>query len=370
MTVRPAASPAVHRSGNTAHPVAVRVGRTVTVTMTPAVLDCARTLRDMSLRRERDAVKPSSYGLAAWDREFIARVVSDPQFRQRGVAYGGDAAAAWAVVDPRVHRLRVWQKRPSASYSDTAIAMDAAVFTNGPMMGKRLSRRSKLTRRRVAGEFAARTAAGAAAGLAVRRRHRRLGGATAALGLAYGSMRAWTRSFTHWTPCGRVVSAEHQINELKSFDDEGPRHSWFGRFSTDFQSYAIGYGDLPSDVVEGLGGLILLVQDFAPVGAGGTGAGPGSDFAQLSAKRGIVAWGLVPLETSAEAGLEGVLIVLGSDHALDAATAAWMLAEIGARDAVGMDQRGAVMMGAGRSFLIRRPRLHRQAMQTYGLCCV
>jgi len=111
------------------------------------------------------------------------------------------------------------------------------------------------------------------------------------------------------------------------------------------------------------------VQEFAPVDVSGTDAAAASDFAQLSAKRGIVAWGLVPLEMSAEPALEGVLVILGSANVLDAATAASMLARVGARDAVGMDQRGAVMMGAGRSFLIRRPMLHRQALQTYGLCC-
>jgi len=247
--------------------------------------------------------------------------------------------------------------------------MHAAVFTNGPMMGKRLSGGSKLTRGRVVGEFAAGAAAGGVAGLAVRRRHRRLGYATAVLGVTCGVMRAWTRSFTGWTPCGRVLSAEHEMDLRKSFDDEGPRHSWLGRFSTDFRSYAVGYGDLPDDVLEGVGGLILLVQEFAPVDVGGTHAAAASDFAQLSAKRGIVAWGLVPLEMSAEPALEGVLVILGSANVLDAATAASMLARVGARDAVGMDQRGAVMMGAGRSFLIRRPMLHRQALQTYGLCC-
>jgi hypothetical protein len=75
------------------------------------------------------------------------------------------------------------------------------------------------------------------------------------------------------------------------------------------------------------------------------------------------------LEGQANRGLAGVIVVLGSREALDAETAARVLARLGARDAVGMDQSGCVMMGTRRSLLVGPPRLHRQAMQTYGLCC-
>jgi hypothetical protein len=306
--------------------------------------------------------------LQACGSELVARIVSGAEFGQTGIAYGGDSSAALAVVDPRAHPLAVWQKRACgvASYRDTAIAMEAAVFTNGPMMGKRLSPRSKLTRRRVAWEFAAGAGTGAIAGLGLGRAGRG-GYALGAVGAAFGSLHAWRRAFTQWAPCGHAVSAALGIRQQSSFDGEGSRHSWFGRFGTDFRSYAVGHGDLPVDVVEGLGGLILLVDRFAPVDA--SGPGPGSDFAVLAHKRGIVAWGLVPLEVRANPRLAGVIVVLGSREALDAATAARLLARLGARDAVGMDQSGCVMMGARRSLLVGPPPLHRQAMQTYGLCC-
>jgi hypothetical protein len=312
-----------------------------------------------------------SHTLDACGAKFVAKVVSQTQFRQTGIAYGRDSSCAWVIVDPRAHPLQVWQKRRggAASYSDTAIARDFAMFTNGPMMGRRLSPRSKLTRRRVAWEFiAAAVGAGATAAFGLGRagfsRY-----ALGAIGAACGSVHAWRRSFTQWRPCGHVISAEHRIRQQVSFDHESPRHSWLGRFSTDFRSYAIGYGDLPGDVVEGMGGLILLVQDFAPVRGSGTGVGSGSDFAQLSHKRGIVAWGLVPLRMSGDPDLTGVIAVLGSRKALDAAMAARLLCRIGARDAVGLDQSGSAMMGARQSFLVGPPPLHRQAMQTYGLCC-
>jgi hypothetical protein len=312
-----------------------------------------------------------SHTLDAGGTEFVAQVVSQAQFRQTGISYGRDSSGAWAIVDPRAHPMHVWQKRDgaAASYGDTAIAMDFAMFTNGPMMGRRLSPRSKLTRRRVAWEFVgAAVGAGAIAALGLGRAgYSRY--ALGAVGAACGSVHAWRRSFTGWRPCGHVISAQHRIREQVSFDHESPRHSWIGRFSTDFQSYVIGYGDLPENVVEGLGGLIMLVQDFAPVRGNGPGVGPGSDFAQLRHKRGIIAWGLVPLRMSGDPDLAGVIVILGSQKAFDAATAARLLARIGARDAVGMDQSGSVMMGARQSFLVGPPPLHRQSMQTYGLCC-
>jgi len=58
-----------------------------------------------------------------------------------GVAYGKDAMVAGAVVDPRMRRLQVWRKQPGASYGDTATSLGAAVFTNGPMMGRSPARR-------------------------------------------------------------------------------------------------------------------------------------------------------------------------------------------------------------------------------------
>jgi hypothetical protein len=300
--------------------------------------------------------------------DFVARVVSGRGFRATGVAHGGDPTAAWAVVDPRAHPLVVWRKRGRGvtAYGDTPLAMAPALFTNGPMMGKRFSSRAKLTRRRVAWEFAAATGTAVAAGLCVTpgRWRYALGGAGAAL----GSFRAWRRSFTGWTSCGHAVGARHGIQVRSSFDGEGARHSWLGRFGTDFASYAIGYGDLPAGVVEGLGGLILLVDDYAPVAKPRDALGPGSDLDELAHKRGIVAWGLVPLDVDSDPGLSGVVVVLGS-RILDARAAAGRLAGIGARQAVGMDQSRCAMMGAGRTFLLGPPPPHRQAMQIYGLAC-
>src|SRR5664279_1314014 len=78
----------------------------------------------------------------------IAEIIVDPDFRARGVVYGSDRDCWWAVIDPRVHPLYVWKKSGCsiAGYSRSAEALDACIFTNGPMMGKHLGNH-RLTRR-------------------------------------------------------------------------------------------------------------------------------------------------------------------------------------------------------------------------------
>jgi hypothetical protein len=61
-------------------------------------------------------------------------------------------------------------------------------------------------------------------------------------------------------------------------------------------------------------------------------------------------------------------VVIGGQR-LTAAAAAEILCRAGARAAVAMDQSGCAMMGAYGRFMVGPPGYHRQAMQTYGLCC-
>jgi hypothetical protein len=308
--------------------------------------------------------------------DLIPRVVSEPPFRANGIDCRPWADAWLTVVDPVKHPLEVWRRRHSSarSYAESALVRDAALFTNGPMMGKRVWPGVKQTRAVVAAELGLAAAGGALAGAAPA--GRRVGAGAAgrvaggAIGATLGSLAIWTHAFRRWTPCGQVAAAAAGINLRKSFDDEGLRHSWIGRYADGFSDYQIGYGDLPAGIVEGVGGLLMLVQDHAPAdikhrsGVSADAADVGADLTMLGAKPGIVAWGLVPLEVR---GLDGVIAVFGS-RVMDANTAAEVLARIGARAAVGMDQRGAVMLGMRGSCLIRPPR-HRQVMQTYGLCC-
>lgn len=339
---------------------------------------------------------------------FIPVVIDSPDFQKAGVVYGRGRGFWWVVVDPWAHPFYVWRKSgdhlSAATYSSTARALGGAVFTNGPMMGKRFGPARKVTKRSVAWEFLKRGGLGAAGGLVAGSRIRSSYGRclAASTGAAIGLATAYERSFKNWVPCGAVYSCQSRINDRRNFDDEGRTHAWFGRFSRHFASYCIGIGDLPAGVLEGVAGLILLVRDYEPTSKR---AGEGvfnQDFAQLSQKRGVVAWGLAPLPNDRtycrdngsphkeerhqaspsgvytgsqglSAGVnrpEGVIVVIGSRWKLDAEEAQTRLCVMGVRDAVATDQSGCIMMGAGREFMVRPPPPHRQAMQTYGMCCL
>jgi hypothetical protein len=296
---------------------------------------------------------------------FLSIAMTHPNFRAIGSISGRIADTAWAVVDPQRHPLFVWARasRLPGSYARSAQALDAVVVTNGPMMGKRLPGGRKVTRSWLPVEFALRGAIGASAGVLAGSR-RRTPGPDGLIGAAVGVAIAAARSFTRWMPCGTVRGAG--VDDRRNFDSEGARHAWFGRRpGTGFDAYGIGDGDLPADVVEGMGGLILLVRDYLVVGRVPGEPGYRRDFAELGRKRGVVAWGLLPAAGGSDTG---VLVVLGG-RGLDAVTAADALVSMGARDAVATDQSGSVLMGSRHTWLLRRPNLLRQSMQNYGLCC-
>ena len=310
---------------------------------------------------------------------FIPEVVVGADFLTGGIAYGHDEDCWWAVVDPRKHPLCVWKKciPGPAAYGRSARTLDAAIFTNGPMMGKRVGRTRKVTRGLAVSEFAIATGTGVICGLAGGLRFGSpylggIGGALVGIGLA------WLRTFTNWVPCGAVFSAHSGIDDRRNFDSES--HAWLGRFEHDFSSYRVGLGDPPKGVCEGLGGLILLVRYFRPASTKIGDAASNDDFAQLCRKNGVVAWGLVPLDRAAHGAdergpgsnrtdaLAGVIVVIGS-RTLNGEVVAARLCAIGTRDAVAMDQSACIMMGAARQFVIGPPPLHRQEMQLYGLYC-
>lgn len=305
-------------------------------------------------------------------RSFIAAVVDHPDFRSAGAGHGRSARFRWAVVDPERHPLHVWERHPGAasSYARSARALGAALFTNGPMMGRRLPGGQKVTRSRVPVEFTLWSAAGAVAGAVAagaatgtwigRPPHRRLG---VLAGVATGAAVAWRRSFTGWVPCGGVRGRAGGIDDRRNFDGEARGHAWLGRSGGGFDGHRIGDGDLPADVEEGTGGLIRLVHDHRVVSRDPGHPDYRRDFAQLSDKPGVVAWGLVPIGPDA-----GVLVVLGGRR-ISAGRAADVLHGIGTCDAVATDLGGSVVMGSGTSWLLPRPSPPRQSMQLYGLCC-
>lgn len=316
----------------------------------------------------REAVEPNP---CTHGPDFIRSAVARAEFRATGLLTGAGDDLAWAVIDLNRHPLEIWGRRTRwpGSYARTAYDLDAALVTNGPMVGKRLSPRRKLTRSSILAELALHSAAGATGALVtalLTRRSRRMVPLIAALGSTVGAGTAAVRCFTGWIPCGTVRGEAAAIADPRDFDGEGAGHAWFGRRAgTGFAAYGVGDGDLPAAIVEGMGGLILLIKDHQLVGRTVTDHHFRRDFAELGDKSGCVAWGLVPLDDQPH---DGVLTVIGSGSRT-AESCARVLAAIGTRDAVATDQRGSVLMCSGRSWLLRPPSVPRQSMQTYGLCC-
>jgi hypothetical protein len=294
------------------------------------------------------------------DNSFVTRALADPRFQATGVVSGQAGTGWWAVIDPTQHPLFVWRQteRGPFAYGRTALKLDAVVFSNGPMMGKRLGSRWKMGRRTAMAEVGAWTVLGGLAGLAASR-----GRLVAGLvGGGIGGVVAWKRAFTNWLACGTVRSRLGAFEDGRNFDDEGRRHAWLGRRGRAFEAYAIGDGDLPADAVEGAGGLIRVLRD-------GRIAREDPDFVELRHKRGCVVWSLLPLDPNARGRTnDGVLVVFGSQHA-DLEEAAVWLQRVGARDAVATDQRAMIMLGGRGRCWIGPPQPHRQGMQQYGFCC-
>jgi hypothetical protein len=299
-------------------------------------------------------------------REFLDRVQRDATFQAAGVLGQCNRGSAWFVVDPVQHPLFVWGQHPPGlmAYAEAARALGAAVFSNGPMMGKRFGKRWKLGRRTALVECGFWPLIGAATGLALGRRWLiRL--ALSLPGAALGGVLAWQRVFTGWVPCGTIRGAHHEIDDRRDFDEEGRDHAWFGRTGVKFESYHIGTGNPPPDILEGAGGFIRLLRNGAPPAIDAAETGYDRDFAGLRHKRGVVAWGLAPLDHRGD----GALVILGSDVD-NASAAAVTLSRIGVRDAVATDQRSMIMLGSGSRILIGPPAPHRQTIQQYGLCCI
>ena len=306
--------------------------------------------------------------------DFVQRVVETPAFREMGVACGRTSSWRWAVVDPCLHPLYVWAQRGDNpfAYAQSALRLGSAVFTNGPMMGKVVSG-VNVTRARAGLEVAIGTVCGGlAGGLGSRGIRRRL--FASALGGAVGMSSAAIHVLSGWVPCGYVISRRNHIEDIQDFNGEGKYHTWFGRFDLDYDSYRVGTGAPPTELYEGVGGLISIVRGFRMPDRSPSDPAFDADFAALADKQGVAAWALIDLPHRRSAGSTGrvraggVLFVLGSRERT-AADAGVALAALGARDAVATDQRGSVMLGAGR-YLAIAPPPHRQLIQHYGLCCI
>lgn len=298
----------------------------------------------------------------------LQQLLEDATFRTSGVMSGRDGLCVWTIIDPVQHPLFVWRKegRGPFAYARTAQCLDAIAFSNGPMMGKRCAPGWKVGRGVAAVELVAWPISMGAMGVVLARRAQFRRALALLGGGLLGASIAWRRLFTGWIPCGMVRSTAAGIQDIRDFDREGARHAWFGRRGLGFETYAIEQGDLPDDVLEGAGGLLLLVRDYAVPSTRAGDPTYDSDFAELRHKRGYIGWGLIPLPRVGPA--TGVLAIIGSLEE-NAEVAAERMCRLGARDAVLTDQRTMVMLGVEGRLTIGPPGPHRQTIQTYGFYC-
>ncbi len=258
------------------------------------------------------------------------------------------------AIDPGRHLLQVWTTGGSLvplRYVRAANESGGLVTTNGPMMGKLNRRGKRVGRVRIisTGGLAV-TAAGA---VAATTRSVRRGLAVGAVGTAA----AWFRSFGGWIPCGFVRSSSNDINDRSDFENEGPTFGWIGRRDGS-HAPVIGRGQLPDDIAEGMGGLLLLMTDGVPIRAG-TADVFMANIARLGNKRGVVAW------ATTDAG--AVVVVASASHNVHDATNLLLL--LGARDAIATDQRRCVVLIVDGTTLLGPPPPARQQLQRYGLSC-
>jgi len=281
----------------------------------------------------------------------VREAIERPSFRSTGVAEGGDGSFAWLLVDPARHPLAVWERAAGGlrGYAATARALDAAVFSNGPYVGR-------IGRAAVAARMGGCVAAGAAAGAALPRR-RALG---AGLGAVAGAAAGWWAALTGWEPCGFVRSETAGVDDRRDWHGEGRTHGWIGRGGEGFESYRVGLGNPPDGLREAMGGMIPLIVEGAVLG-------DHPDYARSRTKKRLVTWCLLPTPGSPHG--TGVLLVVATRNRAASAELATHLLELGVSGAVAPDSSGCAMLGSGRRFVLGPPSPHRQSVQQYGLCC-
>jgi hypothetical protein len=305
----------------------------------------------------------------------VRQALDRPGFRSTGVAEGGEGGEgsfAWVLVDPERHPLVVWERAPRRIYARTARELDAAVFTNGPYVGR-------IGRAAVAARLSACVAAGAIAGasrsvvplscIAGQRNHATCRGrsaAGAALGALVGLGLGWRAALSGWQPCGLVRSEAAGIDDRRDWRGEGATHGWIGRSGENFESYAVGLGNPPEGLREAMGGLIPLIVDGEVLGADPADPNHHPDYARSRTKKQLVTWCLLPTPNAQGSG--ALLVVATRDRAASAELATHLI-DLGVTGAVATDSSGCAMLGSGRRFVLGPPHLHRQTIQQYGLYC-
>jgi hypothetical protein len=298
----------------------------------------------------------------------VRQALERPSFRSTGVAEGGDGSFAWVLVDPERHPLVVWERAPGSlrGYARTARALDAAVFSNGPYVGR-------IGRAAVAARLSACVAAGAIGGGAASRcavplssygGQRNHGTGRWVAGMALGALAGlglgWWAALAGWEPCGFVHSEANGIDDRRDWHGEGQTHGWIGRNGEGFESYGVGLGNPPGGLREAMGGLIPLIVEGAVLGGH-------PDYARSRTKKRLVTWCLLPTPDAPHG--PGALLAVATRNRAASAELAPRLLDLGVGGAVATDSSGCAMLGRGRRFVLGPPSPHRQSVQQYGLCC-
>lgn len=297
----------------------------------------------------------------------VRQALDRPGFGETGVTEGGDESFSWVLVDPERHPMVVWERAPRRSYAATARALEAAIFTNGPYVGR-------IGRAAVAARLGACVAAGAIGGagwallqtIGTQKRQARRQVVGAALGAIAGFGFGWWAALTGWEPCGAVHSETNGINDRRDWRGEGATHGWIGRSGEGFDSYAVGLGNPPEGLREAMGGLIPLIAGGEVLGADSDDPNHHPDYARSRTKKQLVTWCLLPTPNAQGSG--ALLVVATRDRAASAQLATHLI-DLGVTGAVATDSSGCAMLGSGRRFFLGPPHLHRQTIQQYGLCC-
>jgi len=280
---------------------------------------------------------------------FFPRVLRNADFQKQGVLFGEETAIAkdckWVVIDPNRHKLEIWEKSsPTADFVTSGQALNASVFTNGPMVHARNDGNKYL----LGAEYFARGILyDASSGVLVRSFSDSL----------KTIKRNWDRAADEvfeGPPYGDVIGLRRNINA------RAPQSSmhlgYFGRDSgTGFESYKIGLGD-PAGLTEASGGLYspaILNYQVTP-----DAHGPNQWFY----------WGLAPLKPEGSEGADlrdalaayaaaggpkpvtGLIVGLFY-HSGGGGGIVQHLADIGVRDAVKLDGGDSVLLGHDKTVL-------------------
>ncbi len=253
--------------------------------------------------------------------EFIGKIKQNPKFIKNGFFSGIDSGINFVIINPELYDMNIWIKNNeikksvfdclNGNYRNSAEAIEADVFTNGPFM--RPVGPKKIFSLKIILRF------------------------------------AYLCPLWPWRPYGAVI---HNGKILEKGEDNSP---WFGRVGTgSFHYYKI-EDKIPEDAIEGIIGH--------PVIRNGKILNPTSDS---WASRGgpICCWGLIPFDKDKKSGM---VLVVGSSS--NPGLIPQKMIDAGVIDAVGVDGGTSAIMGVKKETFFQC-KWYKDKIQKYGLCMI